>query len=147
MASVYALVVAAGRGSRFGGDVPKQYLPLGGARVLRHAVAALARHQRVTGVLVTIRPEDRALYDDAVAGLPVLDEDHPQGIRNGTMWCWVGEHWVSFFFAKNGDSQSVHCWCFAVSSRLSLRYQLTHGRQYSCRVFGGYGRGYDCHSL
>jgi 2-C-methyl-D-erythritol 4-phosphate cytidylyltransferase / 2-C-methyl-D-erythritol 2,4-cyclodiphosphate synthase len=72
MQSVYALVVAAGRGSRFGGDVPKQYLPLGGAMVLRHAVAALARHRRVTGVLVAIRPEDRALFDDAVAGLPVL---------------------------------------------------------------------------
>jgi 2-C-methyl-D-erythritol 4-phosphate cytidylyltransferase / 2-C-methyl-D-erythritol 2,4-cyclodiphosphate synthase len=72
MESVYALVVAAGRGSRFGGDVPKQYLPLAGKMVLRHAVAALARHPRVTGVLVAIRPEDRALYDAAVGGLPVL---------------------------------------------------------------------------
>src|SRR5271163_2477438 len=72
MRSVYALVVAAGRGTRFGGDVPKQYLPLGGAMVLRHAVATLALHPRVTGVLITIRPEDRALYDDADAGLPVL---------------------------------------------------------------------------
>ena len=72
MDSVYAVVVAAGRGSRFGGDLPKQYLPLAGAMVLRHAVAALARHPRVTGVLVAIRPEDRALFDDAVAGLPVL---------------------------------------------------------------------------
>ena len=72
MESVYALVVAAGRGSQFGGDVPKQYLPLGGAMVLRHAVAALARHRLVTGVLVAIRLEDRALFDNAVAGLPVL---------------------------------------------------------------------------
>ena len=72
MDSVYALVVAAGRGSRFGGDLPKQYLPLGGATVLRHAVAALARHPQVTGVLVAIRPEDRELFDGAVAGLPVL---------------------------------------------------------------------------
>ncbi len=72
MESVYALVVAAGRGSRFGGDVPKQYLRLGGAMVLRHAVAALARHRLVTGVLVAIRLEDRALFDNAVAGLPVL---------------------------------------------------------------------------
>ena len=72
MELVYALVVAAGRGSRFGGDVPKQYLRLGGAMVLRHAVAALARHRLVTGVLVAIRLEDRALFDNAVAGLPVL---------------------------------------------------------------------------
>jgi 2-C-methyl-D-erythritol 4-phosphate cytidylyltransferase / 2-C-methyl-D-erythritol 2,4-cyclodiphosphate synthase len=72
MGSVYALVVAAGRGSRFGGDLPKQYLPLAGTMVLRHAVAAFVRHPRVNGVLVAIRPEDRALFDDAVAGLPVL---------------------------------------------------------------------------
>jgi 2-C-methyl-D-erythritol 4-phosphate cytidylyltransferase/2-C-methyl-D-erythritol 2,4-cyclodiphosphate synthase len=72
MDSVYALVVAAGRGSRFGGDLPKQYLNIGDAPVLRHAVAALAGHQRVTGVLVAIRPEDRAMFDRAVAGIAVL---------------------------------------------------------------------------
>ncbi|HMD67029.1 MAG TPA: bifunctional 2-C-methyl-D-erythritol 4-phosphate cytidylyltransferase/2-C-methyl-D-erythritol 2,4-cyclodiphosphate synthase [Stellaceae bacterium] len=72
MASVYALVVAAGRGSRFGGAVPKQYLALDGASILRHAVAALAGHPRVSDVLVTIRPEDRGLYDLAVAGLRVM---------------------------------------------------------------------------
>src|SRR5207245_8136455 len=72
MASVYALVVAAGRGSRFGGAMPKQYLALGGASVLRHAVMALAEHPRISGVLATIRPEDRELFDRAVAGLCVM---------------------------------------------------------------------------
>jgi 2-C-methyl-D-erythritol 4-phosphate cytidylyltransferase / 2-C-methyl-D-erythritol 2,4-cyclodiphosphate synthase len=72
MAAVYALVVAAGRGSRFGGSLPKQYLPLAGASVLRHAVRALASHPRVADVLVAIRPEDRAAFDSAVAGLRVM---------------------------------------------------------------------------
>jgi len=72
MASVYSLIVAAGQGSRFGGAVPKQYLPLGGASVLRHAVAALVGHPRIANVLVAIRPEDRSLFDRAVAGLDVL---------------------------------------------------------------------------
>jgi 2-C-methyl-D-erythritol 4-phosphate cytidylyltransferase / 2-C-methyl-D-erythritol 2,4-cyclodiphosphate synthase len=71
MASVYALVVAAGQGSRFGGVLPKQYLPLGGAAVLRHAVETLAGHPRITNVLVVIRPEDRARFDAAVAGLSI----------------------------------------------------------------------------
>jgi 2-C-methyl-D-erythritol 4-phosphate cytidylyltransferase / 2-C-methyl-D-erythritol 2,4-cyclodiphosphate synthase len=72
MSSVYALVVAAGQGSRFGGPLPKQYLPLGGANILRHAVAALAEHRRVANVLVAIRPEDRALFGKSVAGLAVM---------------------------------------------------------------------------
>ena len=69
MTATCALIVAAGRGTRFGGDLPKQYLPLGGATVLRHAVNAFAAHPRIDGVLVAIRPEDRALFDRAVAGL------------------------------------------------------------------------------
>ena len=72
MSSVYALVVAAGQGSRFGASLAKQYLPLGGADILHHAVAALAEHPRVAKVLVAIRPEDRALFDKSVAGLTVM---------------------------------------------------------------------------
>ena len=72
MSSVYALVVAAGQGSRFGGPLPKQYLPLGGSTILRHAVAALRGHGRIADVLVAIRPEDRALFDTSVAGLTVM---------------------------------------------------------------------------
>src|SRR5438309_4745863 len=72
MTATCALIVAAGRGARFGGTLPKQYLPLGGATVLRHAVSAFAAHPRIDRVLVAIRPEDRALFDRAVAGLSVL---------------------------------------------------------------------------
>jgi 2-C-methyl-D-erythritol 4-phosphate cytidylyltransferase/2-C-methyl-D-erythritol 2,4-cyclodiphosphate synthase len=72
MSSVYALIVAAGRGTRFGGSLPKQYLPLGGSLVLRHSVAAFAAHPRVDAVLVAIRPEDRALFERGLAGLAVL---------------------------------------------------------------------------
>jgi 2-C-methyl-D-erythritol 4-phosphate cytidylyltransferase/2-C-methyl-D-erythritol 2,4-cyclodiphosphate synthase len=72
MASVYALVVAAGRGSRFGGNLPKQYFPLGGVNVLRHAVARLVEHPLITNVLVVIRPEDKTLFDNTFGDLNVL---------------------------------------------------------------------------
>jgi 2-C-methyl-D-erythritol 4-phosphate cytidylyltransferase/2-C-methyl-D-erythritol 2,4-cyclodiphosphate synthase len=72
MTATYALIVAAGRGTRFGGALPKQYLALGGSLVLRHAVAAFATHPRITGVQVVIRDEDRAMFDEAVAGLAVM---------------------------------------------------------------------------
>jgi 2-C-methyl-D-erythritol 4-phosphate cytidylyltransferase / 2-C-methyl-D-erythritol 2,4-cyclodiphosphate synthase len=72
MTSVFALVVAAGQGSRFGGAIPKQYLTLGGVSVLRYAAAAFSEHPRIHDVLVTIRPEDRALFDSALAGLRIM---------------------------------------------------------------------------
>jgi 2-C-methyl-D-erythritol 4-phosphate cytidylyltransferase / 2-C-methyl-D-erythritol 2,4-cyclodiphosphate synthase len=72
MGSTFALVLAAGRGARFGGARPKQYLPLGGTNVLRHAVAAFTEHPRIAGVMLTIRPEDRAEYQAALAGLDLL---------------------------------------------------------------------------
>jgi 2-C-methyl-D-erythritol 4-phosphate cytidylyltransferase / 2-C-methyl-D-erythritol 2,4-cyclodiphosphate synthase len=72
VASTYALIVAGGRGTRFGGPLPKQYRELGGATVLRHAITAFAAHPRITGVLVAIRPEDRELFDRAMAGLSVM---------------------------------------------------------------------------
>ena len=49
-----ALIVAAGSGSRLGGDVPKQYRLLGGKSVLAHAVDALASHPRIEAVRVVI---------------------------------------------------------------------------------------------
>jgi 2-C-methyl-D-erythritol 4-phosphate cytidylyltransferase / 2-C-methyl-D-erythritol 2,4-cyclodiphosphate synthase len=69
MSAVFALVVAAGRGTRFGGTLPKQYLPLGAGTVLRHAVMAFVQHKRVDGVQVVIRDEDRGIFDAATAGL------------------------------------------------------------------------------
>jgi 2-C-methyl-D-erythritol 4-phosphate cytidylyltransferase/2-C-methyl-D-erythritol 2,4-cyclodiphosphate synthase len=69
MSATYALILAAGRGSRFGGTLPKQYLVLGGAAVLRHAVDAFAAQPSIDGTQVVIRPEDRNVYDRALAGL------------------------------------------------------------------------------
>ncbi|HTV87431.1 MAG TPA: 2-C-methyl-D-erythritol 4-phosphate cytidylyltransferase, partial [Stellaceae bacterium] len=72
MAGTYALIVAAGRGARFGGALPKQYLPLGGATVLRHAVGAFAMHPRIAGVQVVIRGDDRAVFEAATVDLALL---------------------------------------------------------------------------
>jgi 2-C-methyl-D-erythritol 4-phosphate cytidylyltransferase/2-C-methyl-D-erythritol 2,4-cyclodiphosphate synthase len=65
----HALIVAAGRGTRMAGDVPKQYRGLAGRPVLSHTLAAFARHPAIAGVHVVIHPDDRALYDAATGGL------------------------------------------------------------------------------
>jgi 2-C-methyl-D-erythritol 4-phosphate cytidylyltransferase / 2-C-methyl-D-erythritol 2,4-cyclodiphosphate synthase len=48
---VSALLMAAGRGARFGADAPKQFLPLLGRPVLRHAAEALLRDGLVDRLL------------------------------------------------------------------------------------------------
>ena len=68
-----ALIVAAGRGTRFGGAVPKQYLPLAGRSLLSHALGIFARHHRIQAAGAVIHEDDRALYDDAARGLELLD--------------------------------------------------------------------------
>lgn len=73
MAKVVALVVAAGRGRRFGGDVPKQYQDLAGRPVLRHTLAALAVNPQIDAVRAVIHPDDADLYREAAAGLGLLE--------------------------------------------------------------------------
>ncbi|MEK0081528.1 bifunctional 2-C-methyl-D-erythritol 4-phosphate cytidylyltransferase/2-C-methyl-D-erythritol 2,4-cyclodiphosphate synthase [Benzoatithermus flavus] len=67
-----ALVVAAGRGERFGAALPKQYASLAGKPILRHAVEAFLAHPLIDAVRVVIGPEDRSLYDAATRGLDLL---------------------------------------------------------------------------
>ena len=69
--SMTALIVAAGRGERAGGGVPKQYRVLGGKPVLRWAVEALSRHPAVQAVRVVIAKGQRELAEVALKGLPV----------------------------------------------------------------------------
>ena len=46
-----AVIVAAGRGVRAGGDVPKQYARIGGEPVLRRTVGVFAAHPAVSTVV------------------------------------------------------------------------------------------------
>jgi 2-C-methyl-D-erythritol 4-phosphate cytidylyltransferase len=49
---------AAGRGERFGGDVPKQYLPLCGRPLIAHALERLLGHPHVAGAVVALAADD-----------------------------------------------------------------------------------------
>ena len=69
----WAVVPAAGRGARFGGELPKQYLEVGGRPLIAYTLDALLSHPSVRGVMVVIAENDRFWRGmDAVAGKPVL---------------------------------------------------------------------------
>ena len=71
--TVTALIVAAGKGERLGGDVPKQYRTIGGKPVLRWAVEAMVRHPSVDQVRVVIGPGQHEIAHSALCDIPVGD--------------------------------------------------------------------------
>ncbi|WP_421576345.1 2-C-methyl-D-erythritol 4-phosphate cytidylyltransferase [Stenotrophomonas maltophilia] len=58
MAGIWAVVPAAGRGTRFGGATPKQYLLAGDRVLLAHTLEALLSHPVVAGVMVVVAEND-----------------------------------------------------------------------------------------
>src|SRR5215207_2552056 len=70
--TVTALIVAAGKGERLGGELPKQYRPIGGKPVLRWAVEALTGHSLIDQVRVVIGEGHEQMARSALAGLPAV---------------------------------------------------------------------------
>ncbi|MBI2509396.1 MAG: 2-C-methyl-D-erythritol 4-phosphate cytidylyltransferase [Betaproteobacteria bacterium] len=58
MSKAYALIPAAGSGSRLGAAMPKQYMEVAGRPLLYYALRALARHPRIEQVFVVLAPAD-----------------------------------------------------------------------------------------
>ncbi len=67
---VYVLVAAAGRGQRFGGPTPKQWMECAGAPLLSHTLDALAAAPDLAGLCVVIHPDDSPLYEAALGRSP-----------------------------------------------------------------------------
>ena len=68
-----ALVVAAGRGNRFGGEIPKQYVKLNGLSLLTRCLNILGSHPRIKHIRVVIHPDDIELYTEATKGIKLLE--------------------------------------------------------------------------
>lgn len=61
-----AIVVAAGRGERFGGGQNKVYAPLGDHSLLYYAVAAFAQHPNIHQLAVVVAPGEARQFKDQV---------------------------------------------------------------------------------
>lgn len=86
--TVTALIVAAGAGSRMGGEFPKQFRVIGGKAVLAHAVDALASHPRINAVRVVIAADQEelalaALGSRDVGTLIVGGRERAESVANG----------------------------------------------------------------
>jgi 2-C-methyl-D-erythritol 4-phosphate cytidylyltransferase/2-C-methyl-D-erythritol 2,4-cyclodiphosphate synthase len=79
-----AIIVAAGRGTRAGGDVPKQWQSLAGRRVIDRTVDTFAGLPELDQIVLVLHPDDLDLYPASdrisiVAG----GETRAQSVRNG----------------------------------------------------------------
>ena len=71
-----AVIVAAGFGFRFGGEIPKQFLLLDGEPILRRSVRAFLSHPLIDRVCVVYDPKHTDLLTDALDGLTGFDSVH-----------------------------------------------------------------------
>lgn len=57
-ARCWAVLPAAGTGSRMGGELPKQYMEVAGATLLEHSLRALLGCEQLTGIVVVLHAQD-----------------------------------------------------------------------------------------
>jgi 2-C-methyl-D-erythritol 4-phosphate cytidylyltransferase/2-C-methyl-D-erythritol 2,4-cyclodiphosphate synthase len=65
--SLGVIIVAAGRGQRLGGPVPKQLLDLGGQSILERSVRAFDRHAAI-GAIVVVLPRELVGFGPSIVG-------------------------------------------------------------------------------
>jgi 2-C-methyl-D-erythritol 4-phosphate cytidylyltransferase/2-C-methyl-D-erythritol 2,4-cyclodiphosphate synthase len=70
--TVVAVIVAAGRGERAGGDAPKQYRDIAGEPMIRPTLRAFLDHAQIDVVQPVIQSADEPFYRAAVSGLEKL---------------------------------------------------------------------------
>lgn len=85
---IAALLVAAGKGERAGGGIPKQFQMIGGKALVRHAVESLARHDAISSVFVVIGDGQAewlagSLGDQPVARIVTGGAERQDSVRAG----------------------------------------------------------------
>jgi 2-C-methyl-D-erythritol 4-phosphate cytidylyltransferase len=100
--SYCAIVPAAGTGKRFGGSLPKQYLPLYGATVIEHSLRLLLSVERLMHIIVVVHAHDIRWRDLVVFSDPRIDvtvggDERCHSVLNGLQHLqqkYGGSEWV-----------------------------------------------------
>lgn len=76
--ALYAVIPAAGTGTRMGASVPKQYLTLAGRCLLEHSLGALLGNPDIASIAVALHADDQR-----AAALPLLHDPRVRTTRGG----------------------------------------------------------------
>ncbi|SLN37057.1 2-C-methyl-D-erythritol 2,4-cyclodiphosphate synthase [Roseovarius albus] len=78
-----ALIVAAGRGTRAGGELPKQWQSLAGKRVIDWTLQAFINAPEITDIVVVLHPDDMNLLSDPDVLLAAGGKTRAVSAQNG----------------------------------------------------------------
>lgn len=60
----YIIIVAGGKGLRMGGDIPKQFMPIGGRPVLMHTLERFRQYSDQIGIILVLPHEQQAYWQE-----------------------------------------------------------------------------------
>jgi len=103
MPELFCLIVAAGRGERFGTKIPKQFMPLRGKPVLQYAIEAFLHFMPPENICIVHQPDHQEWVQDCIGPLPFMlqegENERKKSVYNGL---------IKFSNAKHNDLILIH---------------------------------------
>ena len=63
----YGIILASGKGNRYGDDIPKQFVKIAGKTILEHTIEIFEKAPKIDEIIVVITPEFRSLAQDILS--------------------------------------------------------------------------------
>ena len=60
----YGIILASGTGSRYGADIPKQFVKIAGKTILEHTIEVFERAEKINEIIIVITPEYRMMAEE-----------------------------------------------------------------------------------
>ena len=97
---IAAIIVAAGRGTRAGGTIPKQWQTLMGKPVIAWSIDAFIKNSKISQVIVVYHSDDKELFKQLSGNI--------QGVIGGASRNASVEHGLNFLKASKPDYVLIH---------------------------------------
>ena len=60
----YGIILASGSGSRYGADIPKQFVKIAGKTILEHTIEVFEKAEGIDNIIIVITPEYRTMAEE-----------------------------------------------------------------------------------